>query len=359
MAAHYSDAGGATGGRKALLWLMPLLLGFMALLAILQTLPLTLPIGPMFWDALVYYDAIGRMAEGQMPVRDFFVPVGPLEYVLAAFSENLFPQANPVLLTQWIWLPVTGSVMALILWDTAQCGWKIALGLLVPWMLFTALPFNMVSFYPYPGTDAFGIYNRHGAHLIYLVAATVLFVRSAAIQTVVLSVLVLSMAFCKITALLAAGPILLFGLVLGRISIVTAISTALICIGLSGVVELSTGVVSLYVQDIILLASENTHALLPRFLTATSQYFDVVAPAGLLAAVLLLAAWSGLPAEARAGSGNRVAATFDADWFWVGLLMVCGLFFETQNTGSHGFIMLWPALLAILARRAPTMAGSA
>jgi hypothetical protein len=27
---------------------------------------------------------------------------------------------------------------------------------------------------------------------------------------------------------------------------------------------------------------------------------------------------------------------------------LCGLFYETQNTGSHAFLMVWPALLAIL-----------
>jgi hypothetical protein len=44
---------------------------------------------------------------------------GRLEYFLAAFSNFLFPQAQPVLMTQWIWLPVTVPVMALILWDVA------------------------------------------------------------------------------------------------------------------------------------------------------------------------------------------------------------------------------------------------
>jgi hypothetical protein len=335
-------------GRRALMWIYPLMVGFAGVLAVLQALPLVLPIGPMYWDVLIYYDAIGRIGQGQHPVLDFFAPVGPLEYYLAAFSDYVFPQAQPVLLTQWIWLPVMLPVMVLIMWDVSARGAKSALGILLPFLLVVALPFNVIDFYPYPGTDAFGIYNRHGAHLIYLVAATVLFVRSPVIQTIALSVLLLSLAFCKITAFLAAGPILLFGLVLGRIRLMTAVATALACLVVAGVTEVVTGVVSLYVGDIIVLASENTGALLPRFLTAASQHFNVLGAGGSLAIVLLASALMGNSAAVGRTDGNPMARTFDADWFWVGLLLACGLFYETQNTGSHAFIMVWPALLAIL-----------
>lgn len=351
MGVEYTGYGDASE-RRPLIWLYPALACFVLILAVLQMLPLVLPIGPMYWDVLVYYDAIGRIAQGQWPGIDFFTPVGPLEYFLAAFSARLFPEAHPVLLTQWLWLPVTVPVMALILWDTARHGFKTALWLLVPFMLFTALPFNVIDYYPYPGTDAFGIYNRHGAHLIYLVAATVLFVRSPVVQTIVLSLLVLSLAFCKITALLAAGPILLFGLVLGRISPAAAIATALISIGVTGLVELSTGLVIPYVRDIIILATQNTEALLPRFLTAASQHFNVFGAGGLLAIALLAAALTGHQAARDRTDGTRLARALDADWFWVGLLLVCGLFFETQNTGGHAFLMLWPALLPMLLRPA-------
>lgn len=340
-----------TRGRGALIWLYPVLIGFALVLIVLQMLPLVAPIGPMYWDVMVYYDAIGRIAQGQWPAIDFFAPVGPLEYFLAAFSNFLFPQAQPVLLTQWIWLPVTVPAMALILWDVAgRRGGRVAFWLLAPWMLFTALPYNVVDFYPYPGTDAFGIYNRHGAHLMYLVAVTVLFVRGPVIQTVLLSLLLLALAFCKITAFLAAGPVLLFGLALGRIRIATALTTALICVGVTGVTELTTGLVVPYVQDIIVLASQNTDALLPRFLTAGSLHFNVLGAGGLLAIVLLVAALAGKPAADGRAGGNALARLIDADWFWVGLLLLCGLFYETQNTGSQAFLLVWPALLAILMR---------
>lgn len=349
------SSGRGRSRRRALMWLYPLLVGFVAILVVLQMLPLVLPIGPMYWDMLLYYDAIGRITQGQWPAIDFFAPVGPLEYFLAAFSNHLFADAHPVLMTQWIWLPVTAPVMALVLWDTAPRSSRAAWWLLVPWMLFTALPFNVINYYNFPGTDAFGIYNRHGAILMYLVVAVVLFVRSPVVQTIALTLLVLSLAFCKVTAFLAAGPILLFGLVLGRISPLTAIATALISIGAAGAAELLTGLVWPYVQDIIILASQNTGALLPRFLTAASQHFNVMGAGGILAIVLLVAAISGHGpaaggAAAGGAGGNRLSRLIDADWFWVGLLLVCGLFFETQNTGGQAFLLVWPALLAIVLR---------
>lgn len=328
-----------------------LLLAFVGLLVLLQILPLTLPLGPMFWDTLIYYDAIGRMANGQVPVLDFFIPVGPFEYYLAYFSNSIFPNANPILMTQWIWLPVSAPVVALILWDVGRRSFAAAIGLLIPWMLFTALPFNVVDFYPFPGTDGFGIYNRHGAHLLYLVAATVLFVRQPLIKTITLSILVTGLAFCKITAFIAAGPILLFGFALGRISLVSVFATALICAALAGALELATGMVSVYLSDILLLASQNSGAILPRFFTVISQRFDVLAAGGLLCIALLLAHFRHPPQR------EGLAGFLDSDWFWIGILLFSGLFYETQNTGSHAFIMVWPGLLAVLLRQRESQAG--
>lgn len=332
------------------------LIGYLGIAAVVQSLPLVLPIGPMYWDVLIYYDAIGRMNAGQFPIIDFMAPVGPLEYWLAWFSDKLFPQAQPVLLTQLIWLPITAPVIAAIMWDAAKRS-KIAVwGLLLPWALFTALPFNLITYNNFAGTDAYGIYNRHGDQLMYLVAATVLFVRPQILQTILLSVLLLSLAFCKITAFGAVGPLLLLGLVTRRIHLRTALATALICIGVTGFIELFTGVVSLYLQDIFQLVNENTGTLLPRFLTAISLRFDILAAGALLCAVLFysetLARW-----RPRDRDRSGLAGWLDRDWIWIGMTLFCGLVFETQNTGSQPYLVVWPAILRLLLR--PTKAFGA
>lgn len=42
--------------------------------------PLSMPLGPMSWDLVIYLDAANRIGDGQVPVIDFFTPVGPLGY---------------------------------------------------------------------------------------------------------------------------------------------------------------------------------------------------------------------------------------------------------------------------------------
>jgi hypothetical protein len=132
--------------------------------------------------------------------------------------------------------------MALILWDVAgRRASGLRSGCSRRGCCLRALPYNMVDFYPYPGTDAFGIYNRHGAHLIYLVAATVLFVRRPVMQTIVLSVLLLSLAFCKITAFLAAGPILFLASCWAHPAVDRHFHGARSACAVTGVAELTTG----------------------------------------------------------------------------------------------------------------------
>lgn len=347
MADGLEDGGDTVGKGRTFAALYAVLLAFVALAIGLQMLPLVLPIGPMYWDVLVYYDAIGRISAGQHPVTDFMLPVGPLEAWMAWLSSQAFPQAHPVLLTQLAWLPVTAPVMALIVFDVARRSAAAAWGLMLPWMLFTALPFNDVSYLPYAGTDGFGIYNRHGAHLLYLVAAAVLFVRRPGLQAVILTVLMLSLAFCKITAFLAAGPILILGLLTRRIRIRTAVGVAAACLLVVVPLDLATAIVRDYLADIVLLAEDNAQTLMPRFLTAASQRFDILGAGALLILVLF-----GIDVTGRGGRTQpRLFLGFlDSDWMWIGVTLFCGLAFETQNTGSHPYIMAWPALLRVLLR---------
>lgn len=333
------------GGTYAALY--GVLLIFVAAAAAVQMLPLVLPIGPMYWDVLVYYDAIGRISAGQHPVTDFMMPVGPLELWMAWFSSRIFPEAHPVLLTQLAWLPVTAPVMALIVFDVARRSACAAWGLLLPWMLLTALPFNDVSYLPYAGTDAFGIYNRHGAHLIYLVTAATLFVRPPLLQGVILAVLMLSLAFCKITAFAATGPILILGLLTRHIRLRTAVGVAAVCLLVVIPIDAATGLVRAYLVDILLLAEDNAQTLLPRFLTAASQRFDVIG-AGALLCLLLLAI--DITGRGEREGPRRLFGFLDSDWMWIGVTLLSGLVFETQNTGSHPYVMAWPALLRVLLR---------
>ena len=339
------------GGRHPLYVAYAVLLVFLAVAALIQVLPLVLPVGPMYWDILLYYDAIGRMNAGQWPISDFQVPVGPMEYWFVWLNYHLFPNAHPVFLTQLEWLPVTAPVMAAIIWDASQRGRMAVWGLLGAWIVYTALPFNDMIYNNFAGTDGYGIYNRHGSHLMFLTAATVLFVRGRALQAVLLTVLMLSLAFCKITAFAAVGPLLILGLVTRRIHPYVALSVGLVCIGLTGILQLATGIVSAYIFDILALASENTGTLLPRFLTAISLRFDILFPGALLCLGLF---WREVLSFRRPRDREQrgIVGFFDADWMWIGLSLFCGLVFETQNTGGQPYFIAWPAILRMLLRPA-------
>lgn len=64
-----------------------------AALFVLLTLPLAVPIGPMYWDTYIYLDAAQRIRMGQIPSLDFSTPVGALGYYL--FTWGLEPSRAP------------------------------------------------------------------------------------------------------------------------------------------------------------------------------------------------------------------------------------------------------------------------
>ncbi len=332
----------------------PLVLLALAVLAvlILSAIPLVLPIGSMYWDVFVYYDAANRIASGQVPVTDFFTPVGPLGYYLFSGFLAVFPNAHPTLIAHWSLLPVTVPLMALILWDVDRRSRLTALGLLVPFLIFALLPFNTREFYPFPGSDGFGIYNRHASQLIYVLVAALVFVQKRRLLTVIVIATMAALFFLKITGFVAGGLIAAFALLAGRLPLRHALASAGIFLAMLALVELLTGMVSRYIIDIAILISLNSETIGPRFFQAASNGFGVIAPAGLLALVLLWSDRATLTRQFVSGWRNRSAAELstavNSGPFWLIAMIVAGILFETQNTGSQAFIFFWPVVLGIL-----------
>ena len=323
-----------------------------AIICVLLSLPLVVPIGPMYWDVFIYYDAANRIFDGQAPILDFFTPVGPLGYYLFAGWLWLFPNAQPVLLAHWSLLALTAPLMAVVLWKVDQRSRITAFALLVPFLIFALLPFNSREFYPFPGSDGFGIYNRQVCQVLYVLVAALMFVSERRVLAGIVVVAMLALFLLKITGFVAAGIICAYAFVAGRMPFCYALAAAvafLICLGAG---ELTTGLVSRYLTDIAALVAMNSGTLAPRFLQATSLNFGLIAPAGTLALVLL---WSdrrqlaGLFDKARRQlSLTRFAEMFDHKALWLLVVLFAGILFETQNTGSQALIFVWPVLLAVL-----------
>lgn len=335
-------------------------LAFAVVLGLLS-LPLSVPIGPMYWDVFIYFDASNRIFSGQIPIVDFFTPVGPLGYYLFAGWLWLFPDGQPALLAHWSLLALTAPLMALVVAQVDRQSRVIAFALLIPFLIFALLPFNGREFYPFPGSDAFGIYNRQVCQVLYVLVSALMFVRSPRLLVSILTITALALFFLKITGFAAAMIICLFAFAAGRLSFRQAAFSALAFLAMLAILEATTGLISIYLADILALVDENSGTLLSRFVQAASLTFGIIAPAGILSLILLVADRKKLAGRMRdlatAPGGASLAKLLDHNALWLAAIVVAGIVFESQNTGSQAMIFIWPVVLAILLR-APAMLGT-
>ncbi|MEZ5780959.1 MAG: hypothetical protein R3D70_04820 [Rhizobiaceae bacterium] len=343
----------------------PLVILVIALVAVclILSLPLSVPIGPMYWDVYIYYDAANRIFSGQVPALDFFAPVGPLGYYLFAGWLSMFPNGQPALMAHWSLLAVSAPLMALVIWDVGSRSRAIALALLVPFLIFALLPFNVREFYPFPGSDAFGVYNRQICQMLYVLMAGIMFARDRRLLTVVITLVMTAMFFLKITGFVAGGIIAAYALLAGRVSLRSALVSSFAFVAILGAIELTTGEVSVYIHDILLLVKMNSGTLVPRLLQSASLNFGILAPTGILALLLLWSDRQGLWKKAANGLGKRniaeAASFLDSTALWLLVALFAGILFESQNTGSQALIFLWPVILTVLMQVGPLIARPA
>ena len=329
-----------------------LLVVTLGVLALLLSITIPQPIGPMFWDHYLYLDAANRIRDGQVPSVDFFTPVGALGYYLFTGLQGIFPNGQPLLLANWCLLLVTGPAIALVVFDVQKRSALLAHAILLPFLVFSVLPFNTGDFYPYPGSDGFGIYNRQVCQLLYVLAAALVHVRDRRILVVVVAGAMAALFFVKITGVIAGTVLCLMAFAAGRIPFKSAVAAALLFFAVLGVVEISMGAVSAYIDDILALLAVNDGSLLPRLLQAASLNAGLLIPAGLLALVLFVEhllsfAWS-LRQLGGNPSASALADVFDQSFLWLAAFVFAGILFESQNTGSQAFIFLLPLLLKIV-----------
>lgn len=324
------------------------------LVAILLSIPLNLPIGPMNWDINLYFDAINRINNGQIPEVDFKTPVGPLGYWLATIQYNIFPHGQPILLVQFSLMLLTLPIIAILSILISRYSYRTALALTIPFIIFSLCPTGTVDFYSYPGFSGAGTYNRHGAELMYLATCTVFFLRGSKYQAGLLAILAIALFLSKITAFLGAGLIVLIGVLTGFVSLSTMLIAGFIFLLAMAGLDLTTGITTAYIESILSLANQNQSTLLPRFMTVFSQRFDVVFTSGLLCLALFIRMLT-QPYEKDTTNSSvattiwrKINALLNHDFIIFGTVVFAGIFYETQNTGSQAFIMIWPVILLIL-----------
>ncbi|MGE6783034.1 hypothetical protein ACQKGL_10985 [Ensifer adhaerens] len=331
----------------------PLLLLFLTLgvLAVLLSFTIPQPIGPMFWDHYLYLDAANRIRDGQIPSVDFFTPVGALGYYLFTGLQGIFPNGQPLLLASWCLLLVSAPLIALVVVDVQKRSGSLAYAILLPFLMFSVLPFNTGDFYPYPGSDGFGIYNRQVCQLLYVLAAALVHVRGRRLLVAAVAGAMAALFFVKITGAVAGTLLCLMALASGRLPFRSAVAAGLLVVAILAIVEVAFGGVSAYLADILALLSVNDGSLLPRLLQAASLNAGLLIPAGLLCLVLFGTHLSSFAQSlSQLGKGPSLAAVgrvFDQPFFWLAAFVLAGIVFESQNTGSQAFIFLIPLLLKL------------
>jgi hypothetical protein len=288
------------------------------------------------------------MRSGQVPHVDFFVPVGALGYGLLDLATRLFPQAHTLLAVHYGLMFITVPAMAVIAAYADRRSRFESLALVLPFILFALMPMNTVELYPSPGFDGHGNYNRHGAILLMVMAAAVLFIDDRRVASWVAVVLLAALFMIKVTGFLVGVVVLVHALAAGRASFRGVAEGAFVVLAMMGAAEWRWGLISAYVEDIFTLVRANTHFLLPRILTVLSIKFEVIAPASLLVLMMMWRERAHLAALLRSPGRESFSRLADTHAAWIASLLAVGLVYETQNTGSQEFIMLWPAILRLL-----------
>ncbi|WAP67883.1 hypothetical protein [Jiella pelagia] len=324
-------------------------LGVLLLLA----LPLSAPVGPFYWDTLIYYDGAARIANGQIPSLDFMTPGGPLGYWLFYAVLQVFPQAQALYAASWMLLIVSGPLMAVVVYDVSRRSRWLAFALAAPFLLFSILPFNVEQYYPYPGADGYGIYNRQPAQLLYLLLAALLFVEARWARIICTVGCLVALFLIKITGLLAALPFVAMAFLAGRLSARQLLLVlVLFVLGIAGL-EASSGVVGAYLRDIARLVELNDGSMIFALMRGISIHLAQIVLALMLAAALLVlerrTILSGLRTLVVRGAGRAATpAVFDTHSAWILVAITAGIVFESENWGGQAFIFLWPPVIRCL-----------
>ncbi|MEP2943127.1 MAG: hypothetical protein ABJM86_09555 [Hyphomicrobiales bacterium] len=331
-------------------------LWFFALTVILAcgllTLPISLPIGPMYWDLFLYFDGAQRILNGQIPSVDFSTPVGPLSYYLTFLAMRAFPNTNPFLLVEWSFLIITSPAMAIIINQVARTSWPKAWALLLPFLFYSIAPFNVINLIPHTGIEAWGIYNRHSIQLLYVLLAALLFLPSPRWRIAIIGYLVIALFVTKITGFLAGGLILFGFFLAGQISRSLFVGANIIFWVSLAIAEISLGIVSGYLTDVLALISRNQSNIIYRFFSVGVTQFDIIFAGTALSFILLIDHLKSplRPPAYLLGVRQTVIRFCNTDWFICGTLIFAGLAFETQNSGGQPFVFMWPFLMKVLWR---------
>ena len=317
-------------------WLAVLALGACGLLLV----PVKLPVGGFYWDVDLYLNAAHRFALGQYPHVDYFSPVGAISLGLFAAVLRVFPNGHPVLLAQWSILLITLPLFWAQMREVQVRSRMLAAALVLPFLVFSFLPYNINEYVLSQAPDAFGIYNRQIALLLYVLMTSIIWGESRSLQMIVCATCLCAVTFIKITGAFPAGIFIVYGVLSGRLDKKVLVVSLAALFGLALLLELSLGMMSAFVADLIKLARLNSGSLLFHVVTSTARQFDTLL---IFAAIILVSVLRGTyRAWDRSDRRLFLAKALASDAAWIVVATSGSVLYESQNTGSIEFVYLWP-----------------
>jgi hypothetical protein len=331
-----------------------LLAGLLAGLALfLVASPPPLPLLRYGGDWLALLDAAHRLDLGQRPHVDFHSPFGPVPLALAWASTHLADAARAFWTMQglqWFALAPFG------LWAAAaQAGTWRRLAVLAGFSLPLLVPYVM-DYDVLREFNGNGIYNRFcTAGLFVLVAGLAAQKRVSAGWTVWLAGLLALLAFTKITAVVAAAPILVAFALASPVTRRLALRAALAVTLFAALLQLASGLTLAYAQDVAEMARLNRGKGLYFMATLTLRSWP-----GALAVAALAVVWLSQLDPRRTADATPWAAVARRARPVLALVAICAaaIFAESQNTGALNLYIV-PALALMPMRRALREAAAA
>ncbi|MGE3248063.1 MAG: hypothetical protein AB7J19_17200, partial [Beijerinckiaceae bacterium] len=325
---------------------------FVAVSILSFLIPVTVPVGSFYWDIVLYPDAAWRIANGQTPHVDFFAPAGALPYYIYALLDAIFPNGSMLLLANWSVMVVALPLMVHVAAEMERSSRTVTLAFVLPFLAFAALPLNTTSQTLAVGADGFGLYNRHTVLLLYILVGEIVLVRSRKLSPVFTACMLLALFFVKITGFIIGAALIAHAVLAGRMQLKSLIAASAIVLAFLVAIDLPTGIVYGYLANVGELIAMNQTDLLKRLRDPLIVQFDIVFPALLLVGALVWSmarnARSLQPAATVRGLIAQVRNLADTWAAWLASVLIAGIIFESQNTGSLEFVHIWPVILGII-----------
>lgn len=297
-----------------------------------------LPAGLYTTDYLFLAEGARRIALGQMPHADFSAPIGPLTFWLIALARRLpflGPDVFALNVLMWAIVAAPAGVVALRL----RSSWA-ALGFLAIAALTVLSPFNLEEMTGACEVNYNGIYNRHGAALLFVTfVAGFTRPRSAARDGLLFAWLLAAMLLTKVTYGVAGAAFLGFACFFSAFRLRAFAAALLVLTAAALVAEATTGLVTAYAGDVASMARLNTGRI-AAFLSGTFWGNTLVILSGLaLVAALSIEPLSFAMRALRERKVREALQRLEIPALATACLILT-VWTESQSTGGPGLVGL-------------------